>query len=360
LTLLQGLDQQPGVYTLEEFIRGAATAIKGIFPSVAHASFCLLNNARNFVNMCGLAARCTTCTAERALPLPRAPLQPGLPCLPVAAASCPLSPASPAAASPSASALWLKTNSTNPHRIRCSRGASHAHGRPSYRYTFLGDGSLKPPRINVAVAPGTLIYHVLHNCQPVFISNVAAFPGPYADVQVGAPRRGPVQGAGREGPVGTVRERGPAQQRAVSRSRRAARLCAAVKACARGAGDCELSAGVTDRPRPAAPDPQFMRFVLNLRSVACLPLVVADSRVLGVLRLGFDDLWNWSEQEKVGSRGACAACTWGPSGPFCYSRRDGNAGRGPWLACVTGAAVLWDVAVERGPVRRARRASPSS
>ncbi|GIL74060.1 hypothetical protein Vretimale_4983 [Volvox reticuliferus] len=142
-TFMQGLDQQPGVYSLEDFIRGAATAMRGIFPGIAHASFCLLNSTRNCVNM----------------------------------------------------------------------------------YTFLGDGSRRPPRINVAVAPGTLIYHVLHNCQPVFINNVAAFPGPYADVQ-------------------------------------------------------------------------FMRFVLNLRSVACLPLVVAGSRVLGVLRLGFEDWWNWTEHEK--------------------------------------------------------------
>ncbi|GIL54291.1 hypothetical protein Vafri_9852 [Volvox africanus] len=142
-TFMQGLDQQPGVYSLEDFIRGAATAMRGIFPGVAHASFCLLNSTRNCVNM----------------------------------------------------------------------------------YTFLGDGCRRPPRINVAVAPGTLIYHVLHNCQPVFINNVAAFPGPYADVQ-------------------------------------------------------------------------FMRFVLNLRSVACLPLVMAGSRVLGVLRLGFEDWWNWTEHEK--------------------------------------------------------------
>lgn len=95
-------------------------------------------------------------------------------------------------------------------------------------YTFLGEGSQKPPRINVAVAPGTLIFHVLHNCQPVFISNIATFPGPYSDVQ-------------------------------------------------------------------------FMRFVLGLRSVACLPLVVANTRILGVLRLGFDDAWIWEEQEKVRS-----------------------------------------------------------
>lgn len=92
-------------------------------------------------------------------------------------------------------------------------------------YTFLGEGSQKPPRINVTVAPGTLIFHVLNNCQPVFVSNIASFPGPYSDVQ-------------------------------------------------------------------------FMRFVLGLRSVACLPLVVANARILGVLRLGFEAPWQWVEHEK--------------------------------------------------------------
>jgi hypothetical protein len=42
-----------------------------------------------------------------------------------------------------------------------------------------------------------------------------------------------------------------------------------------------------------------MRFVLNLKSVACLPLVVASTRMLGVLRLGFEEMWQWNEQEKV-------------------------------------------------------------
>jgi hypothetical protein len=42
-----------------------------------------------------------------------------------------------------------------------------------------------------------------------------------------------------------------------------------------------------------------MRFVLNLKSVACLPLVVASTRLLGVLRLGFEETWHWTEQEKV-------------------------------------------------------------
>ncbi|KAJ9524486.1 hypothetical protein QJQ45_019550, partial [Haematococcus lacustris] len=142
-SLPQGLHQQAGMYTLEEFIQGAATAISGIFPQVHHASFCLLNSARTSVNM----------------------------------------------------------------------------------YTFLGEGSSKPPRMNVAVAPGTLIFHVLNNCTPMFISNTTNFPGPYSDVQ-------------------------------------------------------------------------FMRFVLGLRSVACLPLVMANARILGVLRLGFKDMWHWAEQEK--------------------------------------------------------------
>lgn len=43
-----------------------------------------------------------------------------------------------------------------------------------------------------------------------------------------------------------------------------------------------------------------MRFVLGLRSVACLPLVVLGSRILGVLRLGFETPCAWGEHEKVG------------------------------------------------------------
>lgn len=131
------------MYSLDEFIKGAANAIQGVFPRVHHASFCLLNSSRTSVNM----------------------------------------------------------------------------------YTFLGEGSQKPPRINVAVAPGTLIFHVLNNCQPVFVSDIATFPGPYSDVQ-------------------------------------------------------------------------FMRFVLGLRSVACLPLVVANARILGVLRLGFEAPCQWAEHER--------------------------------------------------------------
>lgn len=43
-------------------------------------------------------------------------------------------------------------------------------------YTLIGDGSHKP-RLGVSVAPGTLIFHVLNNCQPVFITNIISFPG---------------------------------------------------------------------------------------------------------------------------------------------------------------------------------------
>ena len=46
-------------------------------------------------------------------------------------------------------------------------------------------------------------------------------------------------------------------------------------------------------------DVQFMRFVLGLKCIACLPLFVANQRILGVLRLGFDDPRGWPEQEKV-------------------------------------------------------------
>ena len=47
------------------------------------------------------------------------------------------------------------------------------------------------------------------------------------------------------------------------------------------------------------PDVQFMRFVLGLKCIACLPLFVANQRILGVLRLGFDEPRGWPEQEKV-------------------------------------------------------------
>lgn len=47
-------------------------------------------------------------------------------------------------------------------------------------------------------------------------------------------------------------------------------------------------------------DVQFMRFVLNLKSVACLPLVSLNGRMLGVLRLGFEESCPWSDKDKVG------------------------------------------------------------
>ena len=97
-------------------------------------------------------------------------------------------------------------------------------------YTFLGEGADKPPRLKVSVVPGTLIYHVLHNCCPIFIKDMNTYSGPYSDVQ-------------------------------------------------------------------------FMRFVLGLRSLACLPLVVDGLRILGVLRLGFEGEKQWGEQEKVGEGG---------------------------------------------------------
>lgn len=56
-----------------------------------------------------------------------------------------------------------------------------------------------------------------------------------------------------------------------------------------------------DTPSGPYSDVQFMRFVLGLKSVACLPLVVASSRIIGVLRLGFQEPWDWNEQEKVGA-----------------------------------------------------------
>ncbi len=45
-----------------------------------------------------------------------------------------------------------------------------------------------------------------------------------------------------------------------------------------------------------------MRFVLGLKSIACLPLVSAQGRVLGVLRLGFQVPWEWTDPEKVSPR----------------------------------------------------------
>ena len=44
---------------------------------------------------------------------------------------------------------------------------------------------------------------------------------------------------------------------------------------------------------------QFMHFVMGLQSMTCLPLVISNQRILGVLRLGFDEPRNWVEQEKV-------------------------------------------------------------
>eukprot|EP00798_Chlamydomonas_sp_ICE-L_P012036 gene12036-15138_t len=141
---MQGLGHQPGAYSLDEFIKGAARAIENIFPGVNHASFCLLKASMTAVNI----------------------------------------------------------------------------------YTVLGEGAQRPPRVNVAVAPGTLILHVLRSCQPIFISDIMTFPGPCSDVQ-------------------------------------------------------------------------FMRFVLGLKAVACVPLVVANSRILGFLRLGFAQSCIWEETDKA-------------------------------------------------------------
>jgi hypothetical protein len=75
--------------------------------------------------------------------------------------------------------------------------------------------------------------------------------------------------------------------------------------CAVHAAPCPAQPTPTCRPAanrpPAGPysDVQFMRFVLGLKSVACLPLVTAQQRILGVLRLGFEDAWAWDDNEKV-------------------------------------------------------------
>ncbi len=50
-----------------------------------------------------------------------------------------------------------------------------------------------------------------------------------------------------------------------------------------------------------------MRFVLGLKSAACLPLVSPTGRVLGVLRLGFQEPWEWTDSEKVRGAAACWA-----------------------------------------------------
>jgi hypothetical protein len=93
-------------------------------------------------------------------------------------------------------------------------------------YTFIGDGVQKPPQINVTVSPGTMIYHVLNTCKPVFVNDITTFSG-------------------------------------------------------------------------NGPDIQFMRFVLGMNCIACLPLFVANQRILGVLRLGFAEPRGWPEQERV-------------------------------------------------------------
>lgn len=46
-------------------------------------------------------------------------------------------------------------------------------------------------------------------------------------------------------------------------------------------------------------DVQFMRFVLGVQSVACIPLTVEGSPTLGVLRLGFDTPYSWPAIEQV-------------------------------------------------------------
>jgi hypothetical protein len=55
-------------------------------------------------------------------------------------------------------------------------------------------------------------------------------------------------------------------------------------------------------------DLHFMRLVLGLESVACLPLVV-NMRVLGVLRLGYGHTTEWEEQEQVAQRGHGLGCS---------------------------------------------------
>ena len=93
-------------------------------------------------------------------------------------------------------------------------------------YTFIGEGAQKPPQINVTVPQGTMIFHVLNSCRPVFVNDIADFSG-------------------------------------------------------------------------NGPDIQFMRFVLGLKCIACLPLFVANQRILGCLRLGFDEPRAWVEDEMV-------------------------------------------------------------
>ncbi len=107
-------------------------------------------------------------------------------------------------------------------------------GRSSVNmYTFIGDGAQKPPQISEPVAAGTMIYHVLHSCKPVFVNDIAAsFP------------------------------------------------------TANNGSDI-----------------QYMRFVLGLKCIACLPLFATSQRqnsgrILGVLRLGFEHPRKWIESER--------------------------------------------------------------
>ena len=51
-------------------------------------------------------------------------------------------------------------------------------------YTFIGEGAQKPPQINVTVPQGTMIFHVLNACKPVFVNDIAQFSGNGPDIQV--------------------------------------------------------------------------------------------------------------------------------------------------------------------------------
>lgn len=49
----------------------------------------------------------------------------------------------------------------------------------------------------------------------------------------------------------------------------------------------------------SSPDIQYMQLALGLTSVACLPLLVADQRILGCLQIGFEEARIWTDFEMV-------------------------------------------------------------
>ncbi len=180
---VQALDAQPDSYSLDDFISGSARAMLGVFPKVRcpsssprpSAALPLLHGAP-----LPLVGQCCVPPQQHTLRLP-------LCC------ETPDTPGSWAPAPPS-----CPNRCKIPHHTSW-RGAAQVHhasfclvnaARTSVNmYTIIGEGSQKAPRLNVAVAPSTLIYHVLNNYQPLFISNIPTFSGSCALAMVRVEQR---------------------------------------------------------------------------------------------------------------------------------------------------------------------------